>query len=370
MRTCLLRAGLSRAPGSSQFVLGNPKGWLGTTYHEVLERIAGVDSKEETLNDAVERLWNEAIEKQYQRSQAHSLDSRFGSPTGWPGYFVARASVSLRAKDLIAESAATRPSTPKLTAGPAHDGSIREHEFTSFDGKLRGRPDVIRADEVVDYKSGAITEYDEATQAPVIKAAYIRQLRIYGFLVKDALGKWPKRGVLLPLAGVGVDITLDPSDCIREATDAVALLDAYNSQVRSDADIEKFASPSPDGCRWCSYKLVCPSFWRVATPEWSGQLDGAAVQGVLATEPMDIHSGAAKAISLDIHVGSEPSRRVQITPLHRAIHVAVNTIAAGDCVRFVGLRARPDGTLAPTQRTVLARTAELPSIVVRSDSHL
>ena len=39
MRACLLRAGLSKASGSSNFVLGNPKAWLGTAYHEVLEKI-------------------------------------------------------------------------------------------------------------------------------------------------------------------------------------------------------------------------------------------------------------------------------------------------------------------------------------------
>jgi hypothetical protein len=37
MRACFLRAGLSRATASSKFVLGNPKAWLGTAYHEVLE---------------------------------------------------------------------------------------------------------------------------------------------------------------------------------------------------------------------------------------------------------------------------------------------------------------------------------------------
>lgn len=131
----------------------------------------------------------------------------------------------------------------------ASGSSIRERKFTSCGGKLVGRPDVICSDEVVDYKSGAITEYDEATQSDVIKAAYVRQLRIHGFLVKETLGKWPKRGVLLPLAAASVEIALEPSDCVREATEAVALLDAYNAKARADAAPEQFASPSPQSCR-------------------------------------------------------------------------------------------------------------------------
>lgn len=39
MRACMLCAGLSRASGNRAFVLGNPRAWLGTAYHEVLRAI-------------------------------------------------------------------------------------------------------------------------------------------------------------------------------------------------------------------------------------------------------------------------------------------------------------------------------------------
>lgn len=56
MRACFLRAGLSRAAESSRFVLGNSKAWLGTAYHEVLEKIVEVDLGQESLDAAIERL--------------------------------------------------------------------------------------------------------------------------------------------------------------------------------------------------------------------------------------------------------------------------------------------------------------------------
>ena len=37
LRLCALRAGLSRLATTRPLVLGNPKAWLGTAYHEVLE---------------------------------------------------------------------------------------------------------------------------------------------------------------------------------------------------------------------------------------------------------------------------------------------------------------------------------------------
>ena len=55
---------------------------------------------------------------------------------------------------------------------------------------------MIRPDEVIDYKSGAILEHDAAAETDVVKAAYVRQLRIYGYLVRQSLGWWPERGVL------------------------------------------------------------------------------------------------------------------------------------------------------------------------------
>jgi hypothetical protein len=76
---------------------------------------------------------------------------------------------------------------------------------------------------------------------------------------------------------------------------------------------------------------------------------------------MAIHEGAAMAVSLNIQTGSEVPRRVQLAPLHPNMQLAV-TIAAGDRIRLIGLRTRPDGSLVPSQRTVLARIDDLPTI--------
>jgi hypothetical protein len=358
MRACLLRAGLSRANGSSNFVLGNPKAWLGTAYHEVLEKIVAIHLGQESFEDAVGRLWNQAIAALQSRADAHLLDRRLAS--AWPGYHVARASALLRAGELLG-TIDVAPNT-KQGSGVGLAITIREQEFTAFGGKLVGRPDMIRANDVVDYKSGAVAEHDALTQTDVIKAAYARQVRIDGFLVRQNLGWWPQRGVLLPLGGAGVEVTLEPSECEQEASEAVALLDAYNDKIHSGAAPKEFASPSPQACRWCAYKLLCPSFWRVASTDWSGQLDGAAVEGPIVGAPIVIHAGAARAIAVDAQAGSEARCHVQIAPLSTTAHRSVMLVLAGERVRVVGLRARPDGMLIPTQRTVLARVVDLPPI--------
>lgn len=172
MRSCFLRAGLSKISSSSSFVLGNPKSWLGIAYHEVLKEIPNVDLTKETIDTAVVHLWNQAIAEQHKRAMGHPLDRRFSPPETWPGYQIARASVLLRAKDLAGRTGFM--AKPGFSPSGKFEEIIREQEFMAYGGKLVGRPDFIRAGEVVDYKSGAIIEYDEDTHAEVVKAAYIR----------------------------------------------------------------------------------------------------------------------------------------------------------------------------------------------------
>jgi hypothetical protein len=145
MRACRLRAGISRSAGTAAYVLGNPRAWLGTAYHEVLEEIATMGLSEDP-EAAAERIWSRAIAAQHQRSLAHPLDRRFGSPETWPGYHLARASSLLRARELVLVGGAGLGTSTE----PGASGEIRERQFTAFEGKLLGKPDVIRPQEVVD----------------------------------------------------------------------------------------------------------------------------------------------------------------------------------------------------------------------------
>lgn len=367
MRSCALRAGLSRCEGARVFTLGNPKAWLGTAYHEVLEKLAETDVKDDALDAKVEALWTAAIGVQHQRAMAHGLDSRFGVPPTWPGYHLAHAAVRLRAKEMVASRReAARQSAARANVGESTP-AIREQRFTACDGKLVGRPDVISGDEIIDYKSGAILEFDEATQGEVVKAAYVRQLRIYGFLVRQALGRWLSRGVLLPLVGAGVHVELDPAECEREAAESVALLDAYNERVRAGESINELAAAAPATCKWCAFKLICPVFWEAATPSWSGQLEGAAIEGVVGEPVRAIHGGAAFAVSVDVQRGTEAPRRVEIAPLNGSVHRVLSKLIPGDRIRFVNLRVRPDGKLVPTSRTVVSGVVDLPSLMTAKE---
>jgi len=95
LRACPLQAALSRISGVESFALGNPKVWLGTAYHEVLEILW--TSTEPNLSDEqlIEYLWSNAIDALRQRATAHPHDCRFALPEKWPGYHLARACVEI-----------------------------------------------------------------------------------------------------------------------------------------------------------------------------------------------------------------------------------------------------------------------------------
>jgi hypothetical protein len=240
--------------------------------------------------------------------------------------------------------------------------SSREQEFSACGGELKGRPDLIRDGEIVDYKTGSIMEYDAEGPTENVRAAYVRQLRIYGYLVKETLGWWPQRGLLLPLLGSPVEVALEPRACEIEASNAVALLHSYNSRIANRVELTSLGTASSEVCKWCPYKLVCPLFWSKVSPDWSRKLDGAAIQGTVTETPRSVHNDAAFVLSIDAESGSEVSKNYEIGPLDVGTHSNPKGILTGQRVRIVGLRLRNDGSLVPTQKTILNLTSDLPEI--------
>jgi hypothetical protein len=350
LRLCPLRAGLSRAEGASRLVLGQPKAWLGTAYHSVLENAASAGAAA-----AHEATWLAAIDQQHDRARQHPLDQRFGPPERWPGYHLIRAMALLRAQEIGSTSTSTgRP-------GAAEGGvAAREQWLSGAGGRLVGRPDLVRGDAVIDYKTSDVHEQGDSSAA---KEGYVRQLQIYAFLVKERTGRWPGRGVLLPMEGSPLEVELEPAACECAAAEAVGLLDEYNRKIAAGVAPLSLANPSPDACKWCPYQVLCPAFWGAATESWSDQIGTAAIGGSASAAPKPIHGRAALALSLTSDEGSGPRGEVALAPLNPQVHPSLTQADAGTRVRVTGLARRADGTVTPTVRTVVARLEDLPRVV-------
>lgn len=357
LRQCRLRAGLARAEGSSQHVLGNPKAWLGRAYHAVLEAVGAGCAND--IDARVRDVWNAAIRYEYERSRAHPFDKRFGPPDSWPGYHLVAAMAFVRAREL-AKSTVCQSSRPN--DGRAGSATWREKKFSGAHGKMVGRPDVVLPEEVVDFKTGDVFEDEDQEQ---VKAAYVRQLRLYAYLVNETLGWWPRRGVLLPMAGSPVAVELIPRECEVEAAEAIRLLDGYNEVTARTPDPIALASPSPASCRWCQYQLYCPGFWEAVVPQWTDAFPSAAIEGKATSPAKPIHGGSALSMSLQVVKGTRsPEETVALFPLDPSVHEAVPPVQEGDSIRVTGLWRRADDSLVATKWTLISRENELPRIEI------
>lgn len=354
LRLCPLRAGLSRLEGASQYVLGQPKAWLGIAYHAVLEE----SSRPTSDANRFEAAWLAAIEAQRERALAHPLDRRFGPPERWPGYHLVHAMALMRAREaaVSVQSLAPLSSSRERKTG-------REQWLSASGGRLVGKPDLIRDDAVIDYKTGDIYEDGESK---VARASYVRQLQIYAFLVRECSGKWPRRGVLLPMEGSPLAVDLEPGTCENVATEALQLLDKYNFQIQVAGDPVKLANPSPEGCRWCPYQVLCPAFWTASVPSTSEPSGPATVGGLALSQPQPIHGGAAFALSLFVDEGTGPIGEVVLAPLRPEIHASLAPIQVGQHVRVTGLMRRADGSVVPSARTLIACVDDIPEIKLSS----
>lgn len=360
MRSCLLRAGLSKAEGIDIWALGNPKAWLGTAYHEVLEKLSKLELPASQLIPEMNSLWEEAVGREYQKAREHPLSRRFGSPETWPGYYLAWASMQLQGRRLLAE----RAMSPAAGCREGVRGFVlAEREFVAMEGKLVGRPDLVRDSEIIDHKTGEILEEDSEGHETV-KSAYVRHLHLYGYLVGEALGRRPRRGVLLPMVGNPIEVHLDPTACEREAYEAVALLDRYNRMISSNARIADTASPSPQACKWCPYKVVCPPFWANVNEQWAGRLDGEAIAGTVTDSPKFIQGGQGISLSIVAEAGTRETKVLELFPLRREVHRDTPRLAKGDRIRVTGLGRRQDGSLFSWEKTLLFVEQEVPVIQV------
>jgi hypothetical protein len=361
LSTCMLKAGLARAQHVSQFTLGNPKAWLGIAYHAVLWEINYFSQLNSTheLEHEIQVLWKHALENQYQRNLNHPLDYRFGQPESWPGYYLTYSGLVVKIRHLLEENLLTKVSQVSGTIR-----GIREQEFVAFGGKLKGRPDVVLGEKIIDYKSGSIFENASQNHSEVIKESYIRQLRLYAFLVNENLGYWPRYGILLPIFGADVEVHLDAQECIQEATRSISLLESYNHFISSNKDPLSLSDPSPRNCKWCPYQIICPAFWQYVQPEWSDNLGEIVIEGVLSDNPRQVMNGNAYVLPVFVVNGFTSGMHLVISPLISSIHSKTHSFKQGDRVKIVGLRLKQGNSVSPTIRTIILGSDEIPQIIL------
>ena len=145
MRLCRLRGVLAATPAAQEWVLHNPRMWLGTAFHRVMQAVVqpGASAYE------AEIAWRRAVADAAHAASEHPLDFRFRSPERWPGYFLVRQR---------AMASATHVET-RARPGIGDRGRLidrvkgTERRIETRDGRLPVRPDFYDGHTIVEYKS-------------------------------------------------------------------------------------------------------------------------------------------------------------------------------------------------------------------------
>jgi PD-(D/E)XK nuclease superfamily len=351
MKICRLRAGLASCRESACWVLHDPRLWLGTALHSLLEK-----ARHEHISD-LEAAWDGEIANFVQRIGSHQFDQRFSDPLRWPSYFLVRQRALSSAAEL---NAARRPTGGIGQRSPIRSGT--ERRLVARGGRLIGRPDRFDRSSVTDIKSN-LPDQTTPVGAEIFKRSR-RQIQIYAAIIAETLGLWPKKGIIAGASGETAEFGLTPAECDAEADAAVADLAAWNSALSSAARASDIANPSESSCGSCRFQLVCPAFWTWLERNSTGSTpSGAPVAAVGLLKSILLgNDGDLQTIALADVVSTQPGMVSASLVTRRSIHGILQPSEIGSECRIVGAEIRRDGRLTADWPTVVMPADRIPLI--------
>ena len=125
-----------------------------------------------------------------------------------------------------------------------------------------------------DFKSGEVLEQSDGIPLKQLKMSHRIQLKMYAGLYFQSYGLWPTTIQIVPLAGPKLEVPFTHEECSQLLDEAALTLKFLNSRICTEATsvYEVFASPSPQNCRFCSYRPACPKYRKAR--EIGDQTDG------------------------------------------------------------------------------------------------
>lgn len=350
MQLCGLRGAFAASRVADRWVLHDPRAWLGTAFHEVMEGAARQGATAATTAEA----WTAAIGEAAAAAASHPLDARYGVPERWPGYFLVRQRALSLAQSIIATSTGGRSAAPRRERA-----FTTEHLLHAQEGRLAGRPDRFDGRILTEYKSAMPNPAWRGAEA--VLEGFRRQLRLYAAIIAQAMGRWPVQGRVVAASGQTMDVPLDPAACEAEASAALAALDSLNHGVAAGAAPETLARPGEESCGGCPFQAVCPAFWQWLAAAGSSSLPDTAAVGVLDRIELG-QDGDLYTAYLDVHQPSMPSG-IQPLVLRRSIHGDLTTSPRGTRWRIVSAKLKPDGRLRADASTCIFALDDLPAVV-------
>lgn len=259
---CELRVAFSRDPQNGRWNRPSTYSVLGTAAHAVSEAVfrrRSWPSEPALLRTALEEVWETEIEKGSAKLATAWAPAEPPAAYEWPGYSLTKTRTIRRAVKLLQGS-------PEVPIRPQPERWSVEVQLKDPNSELFGRADRIEqigdSVRVLDLKTGLRQGEPTDDQR--------RQLLMYAVLIHRTTGKWPHSVAVEDATGCRHEMALAPSDAEEELARVESMVAKFNSR-KSPGEFFDGATPSPERCRWCSYRPLCGPFWRELTTEWGQQ---------------------------------------------------------------------------------------------------
>jgi RecB family exonuclease len=331
LQKCILKEAFA-ASRAKELLPKSPKAVLGTACHKLLELAAKklVPANREHIAKEFDGLVSEAEKKLNNSPLDRHLIPLSKSCNE---YFVIRQR-TIKLALVLAERFAGYASKEGIP-GLGHEVDVR-----TPDGLLKGRIDCVEDSEgtltIKDYKTGTVFEGE--AESVTIKPEYVTQLKLYAAMYAEVYFKWPDKLMLMPMSGQLVEVEMTRDECQTLAHAAREALIAANEKIRPAITDENpslaLASPSPDYCRFCSYRPVCPAYRNARDlrqdESWPNDLWG---------ELREISISPIGRMTVLIKSGdAEPRTHVLRRLAHDGRYPGLQDAAAGTHVAFFSLR--------------------------------
>lgn len=345
LKECALREAWS-AQSEPALLPTPPTARLGTAVHRLLKE-AGAGRLSATAS-AVEHRLGELLTQQDEEARRSWLDRRFTPIADHIPDLEVRL---IRAVERALEVAARAGGGTGTGGGRARTGY--EVWVENRDRTAGGSIDEVRDDAgritVADQKTGPILDRVSGTSTPLLKEAYVTQLKIYAALYHETWGVWPRRGLLIPLRGDPGEVGLDPFDCTRTLEAAIGAFDEVNRTIRNASrpeDAENLlANPSPTACRYCTYRPRCRPYVGARPPVTEREAWPADIWGAV-TELKRLRNGT-------LHLTVDG---IRLRGLFEAQHPALNALQVGNIIAaFNARRTRSPTTFDTGEFTAVYR---------------
>lgn len=260
LKSCALRE-IWTAGGAPLFLPRNPAALLGTIAHQLLKD-AGHSGADRVFD--AERRWEQLVDGMNQELKKSWLEAVL-SPleTSAPKHEVLKIRACTRAGQ-ISSTRRTRRSGLGSVSGTGFELWVESQDKSVggwIDAARRTKHGIV----LTDFKSGDVLERPQGILQKEVKESHRIQLRLYAALYFQTYRIWPNTIQIAPLIGTTLEVPFTQKECSALLDEAAATFTSINAVISTGTRsvYKDFAIPSPQNCRFCTYRPTCPEY-RVA----------------------------------------------------------------------------------------------------------